>query len=150
MNYIDIKEACEKTNKSEKTIRRLFSKEESKPYVQKKGNKNLIEVNYLFSIYEPVKTTKKSPSQKLDMTNKSPSNDELHELKMKLALYEQEIKLNKLSFEQELKNKDLLLQEKEGRIMDLQKTILLLEAPKQSEPTPQETPTPKKKKWWQF
>ena len=38
MNYIDVKEACEKTNKSEKTIRRLFAKEESKPYLQKKGN----------------------------------------------------------------------------------------------------------------
>ena len=37
MNYIDIKNACEKTNKSEKTIRRLFAKEESKPYIQKKG-----------------------------------------------------------------------------------------------------------------
>ncbi|ADX68527.1 Uncharacterised protein [Weeksella virosa] len=34
--------------------------------------------------------------------------------------------------------------------MDLQKTILLLEAPKQSEPNLQETPSPKKKKWWQF
>lgn len=55
MNYIDVKEACEKTNKSEKTIRRLFLKEESKPFIQKIGNKNLIEVNYLFSVYEPTR-----------------------------------------------------------------------------------------------
>ena len=151
MNYIDVKEACEKTNKSEKTIRRLFAKEESKPYLQKKGNKNLIEVNYLFSIYEAVKTTKKSPRQNMDMTNKRPTNEDVNELKMKIALYEQEIRLNKSLHEQELKNKELLLQEKEGRIMDLQKTILLLEAPKKKVQLEQPKHTPKKKKkWWQF
>ena len=151
MNYIDVKEACEKTNKSEKTIRRLFAKEESKPYLQKKGNKNLIEVNYLFLIYEAVKTTKKSPRQNMDMTNKRPTNEDVNELKMKIALYEQEIRLNKSLHEQELKNKELLLQEKEGRIMDLQKTILLLEAPKKEVQLEQPIHTPeKKKKWWQF
>jgi len=150
MNYIDVKEACEKTNKSEKTIRRLFSKQESKPFIQKNGNKNLIEVNYLFSIYEPIKQEKKRPSQKLDMTKKSPSKDELNELKTKLALYEQEIRLNKSLHEQELKNKDLLLQEKEGRIIDLQKTILLLEAPKKETEETTKTTIEKKKKWWHF
>ena len=150
MNYIDVKEACEKTNKSEKTIRRLFLKEESKPFIQKKGNKNLIEVNYLFSIYEPTKPNKKRPGQNLDMTKKSPSKDNLHELKLKLALYEQEIKLNKALHEQELKNKELLLQEKEGRIMDLQKTILLLEAPKKEVEELEQKPIEKKKKWWHF
>jgi outer membrane receptor for monomeric catechols len=150
MNYIDVKEACEKTNKSEKTIRRLFSKEDSKPFLKKSGNKNLIEVNYLFSIYEPVKQEKKRPSQKLDMTNKSPSKNELYELKTKIALYEQEIRLNKSLHEQELKNKELLLQEKEGRILDLQKTILLLEAPKKEVEILEQKPIEKKKKWWHF
>ena len=92
MNYIDVKEACEKTGKSEKTIRRLFAKDESKPYLQKKGNKNFIEVNYLFSIYEAEKKTKKEPRQNIDTTNKRPSDNELNELKIKLALYEQEIR----------------------------------------------------------
>ncbi|MCA4777983.1 hypothetical protein OBK28_13255 [Empedobacter falsenii] len=151
MNYIDIKNACEKTNKSEKTIRRLFAKEESKPYIQKKGNKNLIEVNYLFSVYEAVQKENKRPTQNIDMTNKRPTNDELNDLKTKLALYEQEIRLNKSLHEQELKNKELLLQEKEGRIIDLQKTILLLEAPKKEPELNQTEQIPKKKKrWWQF
>lgn len=151
MNYIDIKNACEKTNKSEKTIRRLFAKEESKPYIQKKGNKNLIEVNYLFSVYEAVQKENKRPTQNIDITNKRPTNDELNDLKTKLALYEQEIRLNKSLHEQELKNKELLLQEKEGRIIDLQKTILLLEAPKKEPELNQADQIPKKKKrWWQF
>ena len=151
MNYIDIKNACEKTNKSEKTIRRLFAKEESKPYIQKKGNKNLIEVNYLFSVYEAVQKENKRPAQNIDMTNKRPTNDELNDLKTKLALYEQEIRLNKSLHEQELKNKELLLQEKEGRIIDLQKTILLLEPPKKEPELNQTEQIPKKKKrWWQF
>ena len=52
---------------------------------------------------------------------------------------------------QELKNKDLLLQEKEGRIIDLQKTILLLDAPKKDIDLEQPIHIPeKKKKWWQF
>lgn len=151
MNYIDIKNACEKTNKSEKTIRRLFAKEESKPYIQKKGNKNLIEVNYLFSVYEAVQKENKRPTQNIDITNKRPTNDELNDLKTKLALYEQEIRLNKSLHEQELKNKELLLQEKEGRIIDLQKTILLLEAPKKEPELNQaDQIQEKKKRWWQF
>ena len=50
MNYIDVKKKKKKTGKSERTIRRLFANSESLPYLQKKGNKTLIEVNYLFSI----------------------------------------------------------------------------------------------------
>ena len=84
------------------------------------------------------------------MTKKSPSKDELNELKTKLALYEQEIRLNKSLHEQELKNKDLLLQEKEGRIIDLQKTILLLEAPKKETEETTKTTIEKRKKWWHF
>ena len=140
MNYIDVKEACEKTNKSEKTIRRLFAKEESKPYLQKKGNKTLIEVNYLFSVYEPLKDVKKPQRQKYDIAEIWQKQEDINSLKTKIAL-----------FEQELKNKELLLQEKEGRIMDLQKTILLLEAPKKEVQLEQPIHTPeKKKKWWQF
>ena len=142
MNYIDVKEAVKKTGKSERTIRRLFANSESVPYLQKKGNKVLIEVNYLFSIYEPIKDIKKPQRQKYDIAEIWQRQEDISSLKTKLAL-----------FEQELKNKELLLQEKEGRIMDLQKTILLLEAPKKDVESelPKQSPEPKKKKrWWEF
>ena len=138
MNYIDVKDAVKKTGKSERTIRRLFA--ESVPYLQKKGNKTLIEVNYLFSVYEPLKDVKKPQRQKYDIAEIWQKQEDINSLKTKIAL-----------FEQELKNKELLLQEKEGRIMDLQKTILLLEAPKKEVQLEQPIHTPeKKKKWWQF
>ena len=140
MNYIDVKEAVKKTGKSERTIRRLFANSESVTYLQKKGNKVLIEVNYLFSIYEPIKDIKKPQRQKYDIAEIWQRQEDISSLKTKLAL-----------FEQELKNKELLLQEKEGRIIDLQKTILLLEAPKKEPETNQPKQVQeKKKKWWQF
>ncbi len=140
MNYIDVKEAIKKTGKSERTIRRLFANSESLPYLQKKGNKTLIEVNYLFSIYDPLNDTKKPQRQKYDITEIWQKQEDINSLKTKIAL-----------FEQELKNKELLLQEKEGRIIDLQKTILLLEAPKKEPELNQAEQIPKKKKrWWQF
>ena len=140
MNYIDVKEAIKKTGKSERTIRRLFANSESLPYLQKKGNKTLIEVNYLFSIYDPLNDTKKPQRQKYDITEIWQKQEDINSLKTKIAL-----------FEQELKNKELLLQEKEGRIIDLQKTILLLEAPKKEPELNQTEQIPgKKKRWWQF
>ena len=140
MNYIDVKEAVKKTGKSERTIRRLLANTESVPYLQKKGNKVLIEVNYLFSIYEPLKDIKKPQRQKYDIAEIWQRQEDVNSLKTKLAL-----------FEQELKNKELLLQEKEGRIIDLQKTILLLEAPKKEPESNQPKQVQeKKKKWWQF
>ena len=140
MNYIDVKEAVKKTGKSERTIRRLFANSESVPYLQKKGNKVLIEVNHLFSIYEPLKDIKKPQRQKYDIAEIWQRQEDVNSLKTKLAL-----------FEQELKNKELLLQEKEGRIIDLQKTILLLEAPKKEPESNQPKQVQeKKKKWWQF
>ena len=140
MNYIDVKEAVKKTGKSERTIRRLFANSETIPYLQKKGNKTLIEVNYLFSVYEPLKDVKILQRQKYDITEIWQKQEDINSLKTKIAL-----------FEQELKNKDLLLQEKEGRIIDLQKTILLLDAPKKDVDLEQPIHIPeKKKKWWQF
>ena len=140
MNYIDVKEAVKKTGKSERTIRRLFANSETVPYLQKKGNKTLIEVNYLFSVYEPLKDVKILQRQKYDITEIWQKQEDINSLKTKIAL-----------FEQELKNKDLLLQEKEGIIIDLQKTILLLDAPKKDIDLEQPIHIPeKKKKWWQF
>lgn len=134
MNYIDIKEAVKATGKSEKTIRRFLSKAESKAYIDKKDNKLLVDVNYLFASYPPVNSVKKDVGQKV-VTDQNVSMDkEMAELKNRIASYEQEIKY-----------KDELLTEKDGRIMDLQKAMLLLEAPKEHEP-----PVTKKKRWWKF
>lgn len=133
MNYIDIKEAVKATGKSEKTIRRFLSKAESKPYTDKKDNKLFVDVNYLFTSYPPVKSNQKELGQKLDTDQKMSIDNELTQLKNKLALYEQEIR-----------HKDELLTEKDGRIMDLQKAMLLLEAPKE------QLLDEKKKRWWQF
>lgn len=134
MNYIDIKEAVKATGKSEKTIRRFLSKAESKPYMDKKENKLLVDVNYLFDSFPPVKNTQKDGGQKLDSVQYMSMDNELIQLKAKLALYEQEIK-----------HKDELLIEKDGRIMDLQKAMLLLEQPKESEEK-----LVRKKRWWHF
>lgn len=134
MNYIDIKEAVKATGKSEKTIRRFLSKAESKPFIEKKDGKLIVDVNYLFSSYPPVKVDKKDGGQKLDIDQGVSNDIEMLELKNKLALYEQEIKY-----------KEQLLNEKDSRILDLQKAMLLLEAPKD-----QEKSIEKKKRWWKF
>lgn len=132
MNYIDIKKAIEATGKSEKTMRRFFSKTESKPFVEKKDNKLLIDVNYLFASYPPIKIDKNKGGQNMDIDKKVSMDTEMLELKNKLVLYEQEIK-----------HKESLLTEKDNRIIDLQKAMLLLEAPKEQQPII-------KKRWWQF
>lgn len=134
MNYIDIKEAVKATGKSEKTIRRFLSKPESKAYIDKKDNKLLVDVNYLFASYPPLKSGQSTLVQKVDVVQNVSMDSNLLELKNKLALYEQEIK-----------HKDQLLSEKDSRILDLQKAMLLLEAPKE-----QEQQATKKKHWWQF
>jgi len=134
MNYIDIKEAVKATGKSEKTIRRFLSKAESKSFIDKKDNKLLVDVNYLFASYPPVKSDQKEGGQKLDTGQRLSIDNELMQLKNKLALYEQEIRY-----------KDELLNEKDGRILDLQKAMLLLEAPKEKESL-----IVNKKRWWNF
>lgn len=132
MNYIDIKEASEATGKSEKTIRRLINKPESDSFVDRSNNKIIIDVNYLFSVYPPMKKGKNESRQSFDMGKKESSHMELINLKSKLVIYEQE-----------LKHKESLLNEKDNRILDLQKAMLLLEATKEQKPII-------KKRWWQF
>lgn len=134
MNYIDVKEAVKATGKSEKTIRRFLYKTESKPFIERIDNKLVVDVNYLFSSYPPIKNVQDKSRQNLDTDQDMSMDIDYLELKSKLALYEQEIRY-----------KDQLLAEKEGRIMDLQKAMLLLEAPKE-----QEGPIQNKKRWWQF
>src|SRR5690606_17199513 len=133
MNYIDVKEAAKATGKSEKTIRRLLYKTESKPFVERIDNKLVVDVNYLFSSYTPIKNVQDKPRQNLDADQDMSMDIGYLELKSKLALYEQEIR-----------HKDQLLAEKDSRILDLQKAILLLEAPKDH------SLIEKKKKWWIF
>lgn len=134
MNYIDVKEAAKATGKSEKTIRRFLYKTESKPFVERIDNKLVVDVNYLFSSYSPIKNVQYKSRQNLDIDQDVSMDIGYLELKSKLALYEQEIR-----------HKDQLLAEKDGRIMDLQKAMLLLETPKE-----QDQPAIKKKRWWQF
>lgn len=134
MNYIDVKEAAKATGKSEKTIRRFLYKTESKPFVERIDNKLVVDVNYLFSSYSPIKNVQDKSRQNLDIDQDVSMDIGYLELKSKLALYEQEIR-----------HKDQLLAEKDGRIMDLQKAMLLLETPKE-----QDQPAIKKKRWWQF
>lgn len=134
MNYIDIKEAVKATGKSDKTIRRFLAKAESKPFIEKKDNKLFVDVNYLFASYSPIKGNENNDGQNMGIVQNVSIDIELSDLKNKLALYEQEIK-----------HKDQLLNEKDGRILDLQKAMLLLEAPKYKE-----VPVVKKKSWWIF
>jgi len=131
MNYIDIKEAVKLTGKSDKTIRRLLSKEASKPFLNDVDGKLFINVNYLLSCYSAISEVKKETRQNLDTTEKSPLDVSMLELQNKVALYEQEIR-----------HKDELLNEKNDRIMDLQRSLLLLEGPKDQ--------SKKKKPWWKF
>lgn len=129
MNYIDIKEAAKLTGKSDKTIRRLLSKDASRPFINNINGKLFVNVNYLFDCYPAINNTKNEIGQALDILNESPLDMSIVELQNKIALYEQE-----------LKHKDELLAEKEGRIGDLQKAMLLLNP---------STEQPKKKKsWW--
>jgi len=134
MNYIDIKEAVKATGKSDKTIRRFLSKAESKPFIDKKDNKLLVDVNYLFASYPPIKSVQKDIGQNVVIKQNMSIDMEILELRNKLTLYEQEIK-----------HKDQLLSEKDSRIIDLQKAMLLLEVPKEDEKH-----LLKKKSWWKF
>ncbi len=111
-----------------------MSKAESKPFIERKDSKLLVDVNYLFASYPPIKEDKKEGGQILGIGSKVSMDIEFIELKNKLALYEQEIK-----------HKEQLLNEKDSRILDLQKAMLLLEAPKE-----QELLILKKKRWWRL
>lgn len=136
MQSISIKEASEVTGKNEKTIRRFCSKAESKPFIEQKGAKLYIDVNYLFASYPPQKDMSKEGIQKVDkseVVQKMSMDTEFYELKNKIALYEQEIRL-----------KDQILEEREHRILDLQKAMLLLSPPEEKEQLK------KKKSWWSF
>jgi hypothetical protein len=127
MNYIDINEAVEATGKSSKTIRRLLSKKESKPFIDRKEGKIFVDVNYLFASYPSVNNMSKS----IDIVQDTSIDNEISQLKSKITIYEQEIK-----------HKNELLAEKEGRIGDLQKAMLLL--------NPSAEQQKKKIRWWHF
>lgn len=136
MQSISIKEASEVTGKNEKTIRRFCSKMESKPFIEQKGTKLYIDVNYLFASYPPQKDMSSEGVQKVDKVEKDQKMSidiEFSDLKNKIALYEQEIRL-----------KDQILEEREHRILDLQKAMLLLSPPEEKEQLK------KKRSWWSF
>ncbi len=130
MNYIDINQASEATGKSSKTIRRLLSKKESEPFIDRKEGKIFIDVNYLFASYPSINDMSKPNKHRVDDVQNLAIDNEISQLKYKITLYEQELRL-----------KNELLTEKSSRIEDLQKSILLLNIPKQ---------TSIKKRWWNF
>lgn len=131
MNYIDIKEAVKITGKSDKTIRRFLAKSESKPYLDSNNGKILVDVNYIMSSFPVDKEWANSTRQSVGIDQGMSMDTSMLELKNKINLYEQEIK-----------HKDQLLAEKEGRIVDLQKAMLLINPPADQQK--------KKKSWWQF
>lgn len=136
MQSISIKEASEVTGKNEKTIRRFCSKPESKPFIEQKGTKLYIDVNYLFASYPAQKDMSNGGVQKVDKEEKIQGmsiDTEFSDLKNKIALYEQEIRL-----------KDQILEEREHRILDLQKAMLLLSSPELKKEVKE------KKSWWKF
>lgn len=138
MNYVDINQAAEATGKSSKTIRRLLSKKESEPFIDRKEGKIFIDINYLFASYPSVNDMSKSNKHKLDDVQKLAIDNEISQLKNKIALYEQDLKHKDVL----LKINEQIMVDKDSRIEDLRKTILLLGAPAEY--------NTKKKKWWQF
>jgi len=129
MNYIDVKEAVKLTGMSDKTIRRLLAKEESKPYLDEKDSKKLVEVNYLLSCFPAINDKTIKASQKVDNDQDTPIDMVKIELETKLALAEQQIQFLKA-----------MVEEKKERIQELNSHFLLLGTSKEE----------KKKSWWPF
>lgn len=134
MNFITIKEAIKATGRSERTIRRLLSKAESQAFTSTEDGKTLINVNYLFSVYPPVKTSQNTAGNTSGKSMPNTSDSGIGVIPFMEAQYLNEIQLYKK-----------LLEEKDQRIADLQNTIRLLDYKKQ-----EEKDIHKKKKWWQF
>jgi len=135
---ITIKEAIKTTGKSEPTIRRLLSKKETKPFIDHVDGRVLIDVNYLFSVYPPIKKTKddKVISNDISLDIKKDNIDNINELKHKIELLEKDLLFQK-ALNEEIKTNS------NERIADLQNALRLLEYKKKES-------VPKKKKWWQF
>jgi hypothetical protein len=160
MPYVSIAQAAEATGKSEKTIRRLVNKPESKNYVTREGEGPnapvQIEVSFLESVYPmvlpgqskgPVQTT--SPARSGKVSRDTETAQQVQELQHKVQL-----------LTQELRYKDELAQQKERHIQTLERSLLLLEEGTKkpqpltpAEPVPETRPEPapetaKKKRWW--
>lgn len=138
MNYIDIVEAAKITGKSEKTIRRLLSKEESKSFIDKKEGKLFVNVNYLFASYPAIKINDKPNRHSLNKGQNLAIDSEIISLENKLAIFQQELKHK----QELLQLNEQIIADKNSRIEDLQKSLLMLGAPKEE--------SSKKKSWWQF
>jgi hypothetical protein len=170
-NYLTIQQASETTGKSARTIRRLCYEENSKEYITyDEKNRLLIDANYLAQHYplivmpqpgKPAKSdNRKSMAMSKDMAIDNGKPKESDNLLHKVAILELELKHREELFYKITQEKERQILEKDRRIEDLNRALLLLgEGLKRdpintaSESTPEtvqkpEPEPPKKKRWW--
>lgn len=152
MPYLTIPEAAIITGKSEKTIRRLCSEEESKQFISRENGKISIDSNYLSQKYS-MKITGQNEKKIIGQSRDKKENVQLGKVDIdnreELQNYQHKITL----LEQEVRLKDMLMTEKDQRIEDLQQSLRLLGSASSitNENTPPVAETITfKKKWWQF
>lgn len=172
MPYLTITQAAEATGKSEKTIRRLSNKPESKPYISKEGTGHnapiLIDASYLQNVYplaipgQPTQNPKNTPGQRLDTSTQSLLDTDTAQNAVTLS-HTIELLKQELRYKEELYTKVTL--EKDKRIEVLERSLLLLgegqlkeSALSNTEPTTAIEPEPmtaipeptKRKRWWSW
>lgn len=140
---IDINDAIISTGKSLSTLRRLTKNPKSKPYIENKDGKILIDVNYLYSVYPPKNDNSNSKNDTIqnELMNSHSMSSHVLELQNKIIELEKELIAKKTALE--FQNKINIQQN--DRIEDLKNTIRLLDFKKNEDINIQ-----KKKKWWQF
>jgi len=172
-NYLTIQQASETTGKSARTIRRLCYDENSKEFIiHDEKNRLLVDANYLAQHYpltampQPGKSVKndnrKSLAMSKGMTIDNDKPKESDNLLHKVALLELELKHKEELFYKITQEKERQILEKDRRIEDLNRALLLLgegikrdpihtasESTSQAVQTPDLEP-PKKKRWWQW
>jgi hypothetical protein len=147
MNYITIKEAVEKTGVSDKTIRRLLDKKESKAFIDEKDKRKLIDVNYLFSVYPPKNNVPIQSSQNIDIVQEKHIDSEKQQLIIELARVNELV--DRQRWEMEILRETIA--DKRAEVKNLSKVINLLPAPKEVATLKEvATKEEKKKSWWPF
>jgi hypothetical protein len=159
MPYLTIAQASTASGKSEKTIRRLANRPESKPYISKEGTGHnspiLIDANYLQNVYplsipgQPTQSPQDTSGQRLDTPTQSPIDTNTVELRHTIELLKQELR-----HKEELYSRVTL--EKDKRIEVLERSLLLLGEGQRKEADPEqpgaeEEPQPEqRRKWWKL
>lgn len=175
-NYLTIQQASEATGKSARTIRRLCYDDRSKDFVTHDEKKRLlVDANYLAQHYalkvtpQPDKIARNDNGKSMDIAkNMTIDNDRLQKtenLTHKIALLELELKYKEELFHKITLEKERQMLDKDKRIEDLNRALLLLGEGRKKESEQQvpilqpaiseqalvEKPEqPKKKRWWQW